>query len=166
VSHRAIAAVLALNDLSVGERLVALSLASFANQLRPQRARPSADHADAAARLEDAVSKAMEAMFARDRIATATRCSSTGKPARGSSICWRTTRTGDEVPRGTRNPRDTLAAADSELVTRHRRGLDSVFDLGCAYLSPVGLPERPARGRELIVSILTANRRRGLFGSG
>jgi hypothetical protein len=71
---------------------------------------------------------------------------------------------GDDVP-GEVNPRDTLAATGSELVTRHRRGVDGVFDLGCAYLSPVGLPERPARGRELIVSILTANRRRGLFGS-
>jgi hypothetical protein len=157
--------VLALNDLSVGERLVALSLASFANQLRRQRARPSADHADAAARLEDAVSKAMEAMFVRDRIATAISWSSTSKSARGSYSCWRTTRTGDQVPRGTRNPRDALAATGSELVTRHRRGLESVFDLGCAYLSPVGLPERPARRRELIVSILTANRRHGLFGS-
>ena len=46
MSHTAIAAVLARTDLSMGERLVALSLASFAN--REERAFPG--NAAAAAR--------------------------------------------------------------------------------------------------------------------
>jgi hypothetical protein len=49
VSHEAIAAVLARADLSVGERLVALSLASFAD--RDNLARPSTTVAAGRARL-------------------------------------------------------------------------------------------------------------------
>jgi hypothetical protein len=45
VSHAAIAAVLACDDLSAGERLVAWSLASFAN--RDQRAWPGIPAASA-----------------------------------------------------------------------------------------------------------------------
>jgi hypothetical protein len=57
VSHRAIAAVLARSDLATGERLVALSLASFAN--REDRALPG--NAAAAARAGLGRSRYLEA---------------------------------------------------------------------------------------------------------
>jgi hypothetical protein len=57
VSHRAIAAVLAHTDLSMGERLVALSLASFTN--REERAFPR--NAAAAARASLSRSRYLEA---------------------------------------------------------------------------------------------------------
>lgn len=57
MSHRAIAAVLARTDLSMGERLVALSLASFTN--REERAFPG--NAAAAARAGLSRSRYLEA---------------------------------------------------------------------------------------------------------